>query len=69
MVGMKSWAQRHAQPSGRAIKYALSLGLLDALTIGAENKTEQEDLIHRNFGSCLDRTDMPKSRRKGDRGA
>src|SRR4029077_7618486 len=30
-----------------AIKYALSLGLLDAFTIGAENKTEQEDLIRR----------------------
>jgi 1-deoxyxylulose-5-phosphate synthase len=30
-----------------AIKYALSLGLLDAFTIGAENKSEQEDLIHR----------------------
>jgi aryl-alcohol dehydrogenase-like predicted oxidoreductase len=30
-----------------AIKYALSLGLLDAFTIGAENKGEQEDLIRR----------------------
>src|SRR5712691_3015901 len=30
-----------------AIRYALSLGLLDAFTIGAENKTEQEDLIRR----------------------
>jgi len=30
-----------------AIKYALSLGLLDAFTIGAESQTEQEDLIHR----------------------
>ena len=30
-----------------AIKYALSLDLLDAFTIGAENKSEQEDLIHR----------------------
>jgi aryl-alcohol dehydrogenase-like predicted oxidoreductase len=30
-----------------AIKYALSLGLLDAFTIGAENIGEQEDLIRR----------------------
>ena len=30
-----------------AIKYALSLGLLDCLTIGAESKLEQEDLIRR----------------------
>jgi hypothetical protein len=30
-----------------AIKYALSLGLLDAFTIGAESKQEQEDLIRR----------------------
>jgi 1-deoxyxylulose-5-phosphate synthase len=30
-----------------AIKYALSLDLLDAFTIGAENKQEQEDLVRR----------------------
>src|SRR5438093_1333448 len=30
-----------------AIKYALSLGILDAFTIGAENRNEQEDLIRR----------------------
>jgi aryl-alcohol dehydrogenase-like predicted oxidoreductase len=30
-----------------AIKYALSLGILDAFTIGAENRGEQEDLIRR----------------------
>ena len=30
-----------------AIRYALSLGLLDAFTIGAENRNEQEDLIRR----------------------
>jgi hypothetical protein len=29
------------------LKYALSLGVLDAFTIGAESKTEQEDLIRR----------------------
>jgi hypothetical protein len=31
----------------QAIKYALGLGLLDAFTIGAESKQEQEDLIRR----------------------
>ena len=30
-----------------AIKYALSLGILDAFTIGAESKQEQNDLIRR----------------------
>ena len=30
-----------------AIKYALGLGILDAFTIGAENRNEQEDLIRR----------------------
>jgi 1-deoxyxylulose-5-phosphate synthase len=30
-----------------AIRYALSLGILDAFTIGAENRGEQEDLIRR----------------------
>ena len=34
-------------PQDAALKYALSLGLLDAFTIGAESKTEQEDLIRR----------------------
>jgi len=48
VVGMKILGQgqlRHRQ--NEAIKYALSLGLLDAFTIGAENKAEQEDLIRR----------------------
>jgi aryl-alcohol dehydrogenase-like predicted oxidoreductase len=48
LVGMKILGQgdmRNRQDE--AIKYALSLGLLDAFTIGAENKTEQEDLIRR----------------------
>ncbi len=30
-----------------ALRYALSLGVLDAFTIGAENRAEQEDLIRR----------------------
>jgi hypothetical protein len=29
------------------LKYALGLGLLDAFTIGAENKAEQQDLMRR----------------------
>src|SRR6476469_4114264 len=48
VVGMKILGQgalRDRQNEG--IKYALSLGLLDAFTIGAENKQEQEDLIRR----------------------
>jgi 1-deoxyxylulose-5-phosphate synthase len=48
VVGMKILGQgdlRHRQDE--AIKYALSLGVLDAFTIGAENKAEQEDLIRR----------------------
>jgi aryl-alcohol dehydrogenase-like predicted oxidoreductase len=48
VVGMKILGQgdlRNRQTE--AIRYALSLDVLDAFTIGAESKTEQEDLIHR----------------------
>jgi 1-deoxyxylulose-5-phosphate synthase len=48
IVGMKILGQgdmRNRQDE--ALKFALSLGLLDAFTIGAENKSEQEDLIRR----------------------
>jgi 1-deoxyxylulose-5-phosphate synthase len=48
LVGMKilgAGALRNRQDE--ALKYALSLGLLDAFTIGAESKKEQEDLIRR----------------------
>jgi aryl-alcohol dehydrogenase-like predicted oxidoreductase len=48
IVGMKILGQgdlRNRQDE--ALKYALSLGVLDAFTIGAESKTEQEDLIRR----------------------
>ena len=48
VIGMKILGQgdlRNRQDE--AIKYALSLGVLDAFTIGAENKSEQEDLIRR----------------------
>jgi len=48
IVGMKILGQgalRNRQDEG--IKYGLSLGLLDAFTIGAESKQEQEDLIRR----------------------
>jgi 1-deoxyxylulose-5-phosphate synthase len=48
IVGMKILGQ--GDLSGRqdeALKYALSLGLLDAFTIGAESKKEQDDLIRR----------------------
>jgi hypothetical protein len=48
VVGMKILAEgalRNRQDE--ALKYALSLGLLDAFTIGATSKTEQDDLIRR----------------------
>jgi len=48
VVGMKipgQGALRNRQDE--AIKYALSRGVLDAFTIGAESKAEQEDLIRR----------------------
>ncbi len=48
IVGMKILGQgdlRNRQDE--ALKYALSLGVLDAFTIGAESKSEQEDLIRR----------------------
>jgi hypothetical protein len=48
VVGMKILGQgalRNRQDEG--IKFALSNGALDAFTIGAESKQEQEDLIRR----------------------
>jgi aryl-alcohol dehydrogenase-like predicted oxidoreductase len=48
VVGMKILGQGDLRTrQDEAIKYALSLGVLDAFTIGAENKMEQEDLIRR----------------------
>ena len=48
IVGMKILGQGDLRGrQDEALKYALSLGLLDAFTIGAESKTEQEDLIRR----------------------
>src|SRR5271166_3580827 len=48
VVGMKILGQGDlAHRQDEAIKYALSLGILDAFTIGAESKSEQEDLIRR----------------------
>lgn len=48
VIGMKILGQgdmRNRQDE--ALKYALSLGVLDAFTIGAESKAEQDDLIRR----------------------
>ena len=48
LIGMKILGQgdlRNRQ--SEAIKYALSLNLLDAFTIGAESKNEQDNLIQR----------------------
>jgi 1-deoxyxylulose-5-phosphate synthase len=48
VVGMKILGQGDlATRQDDAIKYALSLGILDAFTIGAESKLQQEDLIRR----------------------
>jgi len=48
IVGMKILGQGEMRTrQDEALKFALSLGLLDAFTIGAESKDEQEDLIHR----------------------
>jgi aryl-alcohol dehydrogenase-like predicted oxidoreductase len=48
VVGMKilgAGDMRNRQDE--ALRYALSLGVLDAFTIGSENRNEQEDLIRR----------------------
>jgi aryl-alcohol dehydrogenase-like predicted oxidoreductase len=48
VVGMKILGQGALRTrQDEAIKYALSLGVLDAFTIGAESKQEQDDLIRR----------------------
>ena len=48
VVGMKILGQGELRNrQDEAIKYALSLGVLDAFTIGAESKAEQEDLMRR----------------------
>ncbi len=48
VVGMKILGQGDMRTQqDRALNYALSLGVLDAFTIGAENKGEQEDLVGR----------------------
>ena len=58
IIGMKILGQgdmRNRQDE--ALKYALSLGLLDAFTIGAESRPEQNDLVRRShsmISSALD---------------
>lgn len=48
VVGMKILGQGDLRTrQDEAIKYALSLGVLDAFTVGAESKQEQQDLIRR----------------------
>ena len=48
VVGMKILGQGELRNrQDEALRYALSLDLLDAFTIGAESKSEQEDLIGR----------------------
>ena len=53
IVGMKILGQGDLRDrQDEALKYALSLGVLDAFTIGAESKSEQEDLIRRISASA-----------------
>jgi len=48
IIGMKILGQGELRDrQDQALHYALSLDLLDAFTIGAESKSEQEDLIRR----------------------
>jgi len=48
VVGMKILGQGDLRDrQSEALRYALSLGVLDAFTIGAESKREQEDLVRR----------------------
>jgi 1-deoxyxylulose-5-phosphate synthase len=48
IIGMKILGQGDlSHRVDDALRYALSLGLLDAFTIGAESKSEQEDLLRR----------------------
>jgi aryl-alcohol dehydrogenase-like predicted oxidoreductase len=48
VIGMKILGQGElGNRQDEALKYALSLGVLDAFTIGAESRAEQEDLIRR----------------------
>jgi 1-deoxyxylulose-5-phosphate synthase len=48
IVGMKILGQGAMRSrQSEAIRYALSTGVLDAFTIGAENQNEQDDLVRR----------------------
>lgn len=48
IIGMKILGQGDLRSrQDEALKYALGLGLLDAFTIGAESKAEQDDLVRR----------------------
>jgi hypothetical protein len=48
IIGMKILGQGDMRKrQDEALKFALSLGILDAFTIGAESPAEQDDLIRR----------------------
>lgn len=48
IIGMKILGQGDMRTrQDEALKFALSLGILDAFTIGAENASEQDDLLRR----------------------
>ena len=48
VIGMKILGQGDMRARvDEALKYALSLGVLNAFTIGAESRSEQDDLVRR----------------------
>ena len=48
VIGMKILGQGALRDrQDEALKYALSLNVLDSFTIGAESKVEQDDLVRR----------------------
>jgi hypothetical protein len=48
IIGMKILGQGAMRTrQDEAIRFALNSGVLDAFTIGAENRSEQQDLIRR----------------------
>jgi hypothetical protein len=52
IIGMKILGQGALRDrQDEALNFALGLNLLDAFTIGAESKSEQEDLIRRIAGA------------------
>ncbi len=66
VIGMKILGQGELRNrQDEALRYALSLDLLDAFTIGAESKFEQEDLTSQTRGALALRFRWPKRANSG----